>query len=182
MPIYACTLIKARPQRTAQVEYDTAKIPEVGMLFPTTGRADFVALIRAEDTAALGNVLLRHFQPNKVIAHVTTLVFIGEIVSMAWAQCAKNSPVVACVLVDITVGNIIRAGQGIGELDEVVFVAPAAGEVDIVAMVKAPSPVALGSIVSRLQSIEGVRKTEMLIALGDLMLHRWGLELGTGCP
>ncbi|MDZ4766671.1 MAG: Lrp/AsnC ligand binding domain-containing protein [Chloroflexota bacterium] len=174
--IYACALLKVKNQRAAAVQDDLKALSAVGFMFPTTGRADLVAFIYADDPKLMGSVLIDQLQANPSITSIETLIMIGQIDSMEWATQAARNGVIGCVLIDVEGGALARVGQQIGDLKQVLFVAPTVGVVDIVALVHAESLSELGAMVATVQGVDGVRRTETMIALGALTVQHWASE------
>jgi DNA-binding Lrp family transcriptional regulator len=175
--IYAIALLRVKSSYLLALHRDLQGMSAVGMIFPTTGRADLIVMLHADDPGILGAILTQELQVHPAITHLEVFIFIGTLKSMDWAQAAVENGVTGCILIEVGARGLINVGKRISAHPAVTFIAPTAGSVDIIAMVRADTLATFGAAISTIQGYDGVQHTETLIALGKITLHNWALAL-----
>ena len=76
MTVHAYVFIDCAPGKPTQVAEALAKIPEVEMAHAVTGAYDVIAFVRAENVAALGDLLSHHIHRLPGVLKTTTNVVV----------------------------------------------------------------------------------------------------------
>jgi len=77
MAISAYVFIETTPGKSSQLAQSLLKLPGVRMAHAVTGSYDLIALVEAEDVAALGQFLTRQIHRLPGVLKTTTNVVVG---------------------------------------------------------------------------------------------------------
>jgi DNA-binding Lrp family transcriptional regulator len=77
MAISAYIFIETTPGKSTQLAQTLVKLPGVRMAHPVTGSYDVIALVEAEDVAALGQFITRQIHRLPGVLKTTTNVVVG---------------------------------------------------------------------------------------------------------
>lgn len=85
MPIYAYVLMKARPSEAYAVASYLQQLEFVGLVSVVTGSDDVIALIRADDVASLGEIIVTQIQSLKdYVAETRSMIVVGQLSPLHW--------------------------------------------------------------------------------------------------
>ncbi len=86
MFVYAVVLIKVRPGKTLKTMEDIKQMEHVGLVTAITGSHDLFALIRTDNSVALGQTIVRGLEDIDGVEDTVTHVVVSDVEPVNWLR------------------------------------------------------------------------------------------------
>ena len=84
MALHACILVKLEVGTALAAEMQLKEHSAVGLVELTTGPYDLVVLVQAQDSTALGKIIVNEIQKTSGVRETLTLFILDQVTSINW--------------------------------------------------------------------------------------------------